>query len=214
MPVIPTAIPLDRLPLRGIEGIIRLRRVPNDVTPADFADWWPRVSEREKAARYAEPFYAPTYDRHGDYTGEWEETDETRNLLTNQGIQSVLQLFCYSNQTQLEPYQQIMSLGNGALTGVQRTDTAVAGDNFASGSRKVPTSYGIIGFQGTHSTLYGTGDANGTLTNGGWYGYNFQSNTDATTSGGTGWLNTHFMFSYVKTSSISFVLDYINVLSN
>lgn len=208
---------LDHLTLDAVAGTVRIRKMPSDMTEADFAAWWPRVSEKDRS-RYSVGLRVPKmvwnhYLRRYEWNGDYDEREDAHNLITNNGILSLLQLIVYSNQSQLQPYQQIMSAGNGAITGVQRTDIAVAGDGFASGSRKVPNLYQITGFTGVHSTLYGSGDALGTWTNIGWYGYNFTSSQNATTTSGTGWLNTHCLFSFVK-DSYQYTVDYANTITN
>lgn len=202
----------------AIAGVIRIRRLPDDCTEDEFKAWWPRLSEQERD-RYTVALRVPKlvwnhYLRRYEWNGDYEERAEAHNLITNNGLFSLLQLICFSNQSQLQPYQQIMSVGNGTITGVARTDTAVAGDGFTTGARKVPTSYNITGFTGTHSTLFGGSDAVGTWTNIGWYGYDFTHSANATTTTGTGWLNTHCLFSFTKTSGQILTIDYANTLTN
>src|SRR5579859_6253262 len=130
---------------KPIAGIVRLYKTPSDCSEEDFKAWWPRLSMKEKAP-FIQPFKAPKMDKWHNIIGDYEEVEQTENLLTNNGVLSVLQFWCFGVTSQLHAFQQILSVGNGAISSVNRTDTAVAGDAFASGARHAPTAYSITGF--------------------------------------------------------------------
>lgn len=198
----------------GIRGVISLHAIP-DWTDEELAYMWTpettwdpkrgwvitrqaRVSEGEKRSRRI---------RFGN--GKYE----VENLITNTGIALLLSNISVTGQGSMEPFFQILSVGNGALTGVTRSDTAVSGDGFISGARKAPASFSVVGFQTTVVTNYASGDGVGTWTNIGAYGYKVASSQNATTSTGTGALMTHALFNYVKGAS-AIALNYVFILSN
>ncbi len=162
-------------------GCLRVRELPADCSEADFAAWWPRLSQKER-------------DR---YT-----VCEAHNILTNYGRNQALAYFGTPNT--LGAFAQILSIGTGAIAGVNATDTAVVTDTFF---RKVPNVYAIIGTQVDISVYIGTTDAVGTWTNAGIYG-----GGSATTTYGSGLLMTHVLFAYAHGATNN-TIDYLITLS-
>jgi hypothetical protein len=190
----------------SIRGVITLYKIPDWWSDEMFKYWWcpetdslghilrpARMSDEVKAQHIAKP--------------------PVENLITNNGLTSLLSNMCISGIGSLYPFFQILSVGNGAITGVARADTAVAGDGFTTGARKAPTSYTVTGFSAQVVTNFASGDAVGTWTNVGIYGYNSGSAQNATTTSGTGNLNTHALYNFTKGSS-AYALNYAFTLSN
>jgi hypothetical protein len=189
----------------NIRGIITLHKIPDEWSDEDFRYWW-----------------CPETDKVGHIVREARISDESKaqrivlraeNLLTNAGITALLHNTSVANQGEQEPITQILSVGNGTITGVTRADTAVAGDGFTTGARKAPASQSQSGFLSTIITNWGTGDAVGSLTNIGFYGYNTNTSQAATTTAGTGALMTHALFNFVK-GSTAYAVQYVFLLSN
>lgn len=179
---------LERL---GIEGMITLHEIP-DWTDEEFRRYWPRMSEEERERRVIL---------------------QTKNLITNAGIANILNNLSTAGLGQQQPLTQILSVGNGAISGVTRADTSVAGDGFGTNARKAPTTFAIVGFTTTITTNYASGDANGTWTNAGFYGFKVSGGQSATTTSGTGALMTHVLFNFVKGAS-AIAVAYSFSLSN
>ncbi len=179
----------------GIKGIITVHETP-DWTDAEFAERWARMSAGEKRSRQI-----PLDD--GRMSAE--------NLITNAGINLILLNLSFANPGQLQPVTQILSVGNATISGVTRADTAVAGDGFTTGARKAPATVAVSGFITTIATNFGSGDAVGTLTNVGFYGWSGSAN--ATTTTGSGKLMTHALFGFTKGAS-AIAVNYVFILSN
>ena len=138
---------------------------------------------------------------------------KAENLVTNLGIALLLVNMSVVGQGNMEPFFQILSVGNGAITGVTRATTSVSGDGFATNSRKAPTSDSQAGFVSTVVTNFASGDAVGTWTNLGIYSYSIAGSQNATTTAGTGALATAALFNFVKGAS-AYALNYALTLSN
>jgi len=176
----------------GIHGIITIHEIP-EWTDEELAYWWSRMSDEAKAQRQVK--------------------EPVHNLLTNTGVNLFLANNSKASQGSMFPWSQILSVGNGAFTGASRELIAVSGDGFASGSRKVPASDSQIGFQSTLVFNFGTGDAVGTWTNAGLYGYKTSTAQDATTTAGTGALMTIAAYPFVK-GSVAYAVQYVLTLQN
>lgn len=189
----------------GLHGIITLHEIPSEWDDEAFKYWWcplttpdgqilqpARISDEAKAQRIVK---------------------RAENLITNTGIALILTNLSVANQVQQFPVTQILSVGNGAISGVTRADTSVAGDAFGTNARKAPSSFSRVGFQTTIVTQYASGDANGSWSNIGFYGYNTGSSQNATTTAGTGSLMTHALFSFSK-GATAYAVNYAFVLSN
>ena len=195
----------------GLHGFLHLYEIPEEFAQDDelFRAWWlpetelvngvwrvtreARISEEAKAQRLV---MAPV-----------------ENLITNIGIALVMTNLSVANQSQQHPVTQILSVGNGAFNGASRGASAVIGDGFAAGSRKAPSSYVQVGFLTTIITNFASGDAVGTWTNAGFYGYSVALAQNATTTAGTGALMTLASFPWVK-GSTAYSVNYVFQLSN
>jgi hypothetical protein len=176
----------------GIHGIITIHRIP-EWTDEELTYWWARMSDEAKAQRQvAEP---------------------VENMLTNTGIVRFLANNSKSGQGNMYPFAQILSVGNGAFTGASRELTAVSGDGFTTGARKAPASDTQIGFQSTLVFNFASGDAVGTWTNAGLYGFKTSSSQNATTTTATGSLMSIAAYPFVK-GSTAYAVQYVLSLQN
>ncbi|MBA2285844.1 MAG: hypothetical protein H0W02_10195 [Ktedonobacteraceae bacterium] len=190
----------------GIHGIIRLYALPAEWTDEQFRSWW--CPETDAAGNILRPARISDEAKQSRLIGAPVE-----NIITNTGIALLLTNMAVAGQGMMNPFFQILSVGNGTATGVARTDISVQGDGFASGARKAPASYTVSGFTTTIVTNYASGDGVGAWTNIGIYGYNTSSVQAATTTTGTGALMTHALFSFTKGAS-AIAVDYALTLSN
>jgi hypothetical protein len=190
----------------GIHGIITLHKIPSEWSDEDFTYWW-----------------CPVTAPNGDILVPARISDETKrswlvplddgkleaeNLITNAGISQLLTNLGVQTQASMQPLTQILSVGNGVVSGVTRADTAVQGDAFGTNARKAPASHANTGFSVTVTTSYASGDAAGTWTNIGFYG-----GGSATTTAATGTLETHALFSFTK-GAVAYAVNYVFLLSN
>jgi hypothetical protein len=190
-----------------VQAYISLYAIPEEFAQDDalFEYWWmpetaigedglsyivrpARISEEAKAGRLVVP--------------------PVHNLITNAGITRMLLNQSVTAQGSMQPIAQILSVGNGTLSGVTRSDTAVIGDAFTTGARKAPASNNQVGFLTTIITNFASGDAVGTWSNMGWYG-----GGSATTSAGTGVLYSHALFGFSK-GSTAYSVNYSWLLGN
>ncbi len=201
-------------PISGIpQGIISLYEIPDEFAEDDdlFNYWWlPETAYVEglgniivREARISDEAKAQRLVR-----------EPVHNLMTNIGIALYLTNQSVTTQGAMFPFYQITAFGNGAFTGPTRGLTTLPGDGYASGSRKAPASYVQYGFVSTVLTNFGTGDANGTISCIGAFGYKVAGAQNATTTAGTGGCNTIASFPFTKTSANSYTLSYSFILSN
>ena len=185
-----------------IQGIVSLYEIPEEFAANKelFDAWW--LPETEIGP---DGFYRIVRDARISDEAKAQRlvVEPVHNLITNSGINRMLANQSVQAQASMQPFAQIMSVGNGAITGVLRADTAVAGDGFATGARKAPTSNFQVGFLTTIITNFASGDAVGTWTNIGWYG-----GGSATTTTGTGVLYTHALYPFTK-GSTAYALNYV-----
>lgn len=189
----------------GIHGIITLHEIPSEWSEEDFRYWWCPVTN--ETGQIIQPA------RISDEAKAQMIVKRAENLVTNAGIALILTNLSVAGQGMMNPVTQILSVGNGVISGVTRADTSVAGDAFGTNARKAPSSFSRVGFQTTIVTNYASGDANGNWTNIGWYGFNTGSSQSATTTAGTGALATHALFSFTK-GAVAYAVNYAFVLSN
>lgn len=188
------------------QGIITLHNIPDEWSDDDFRYWWcPIVAPNGQIVQPARirdeikrAWLVPLAD--GSLYAE--------NLITNAGINQLLFNHGVQNQASMQPFSQILSVGNQAITGVTRLDTSVAGDGFTTGARKAPASHANTGFSVTVTTSFSATDAVGTWTNLGFYG-----GGSATTTTGTGTLESHALFTFTK-GSTAYALNYVFLYSN
>ncbi len=195
----------------GIDGIIKLYEIPEEfaLNKDLFDAWWLPKTEIGSDGLYHIVEPARISD---EAKAQRLVKEPVHNLITNAGITRYLNNNATSAQSGCQPITQILSVGNGTISGVTRTDTSVAGDGFATGARRDPTSGGshsIVGFQLTVIVPYSTSQGNGTWTNIGWYG-----DGTATTTTGTGTLYTHALFPFVKGSGSAYSINYVFLMSN
>jgi hypothetical protein len=184
----------------GVHGIITLHKIPDEWTDEDFRYWWCPVTA--PTGQIIQPA------RISDETKRlWLAHEPVGNLITNTGINTLLTNTGVQATGSMTVFSQILSVGNGSIIGVTRTDTSVAGDGFATGARKAPASHANTGFSVTVTTNFSTTDAVGNWTNIGLYG------NGATTTTGSGSLMTHALFTFSK-GSIAYALNYVFLYSN
>lgn len=172
------------------EGIIRIRRIPNEWTEEDYKYWWcpttdgkgkilkpARISEQEKERLY--------------------QIDEFCNLITTAGRTQVL-TYIGSPSGNTTGWSQYFAVGTGAITSVSAGDTSLANEVF----RKAQTSYAVNGTQVDVNIQFGTTDGEYNYTNAGLFG------NSASSTLGSGTLMTHALFSFSK-GAFAISCDYI-----
>ena len=187
-------------------GSFKIRRHPQEWTDKEFEYWW--CDERDERGCVIRParMSQREKDRYNEVLlDEWgRETDEIYNLITNNGITILLNNAAFQVNTSMIPFTQILEVGSGSISGVARTDIAIAG---ALTPRKAPANFITAGTQVDISFAFLAGDAVATWTNVGLWG------NGATTTAGTGVMMTHALFTYVK-ASIAVTFDYFLTISN
>lgn len=186
----------------NILGLIALYDIPNEWSDEDFKYWW--CPETDINGHVIRPARISAGEKRSRFIMA------RKNLITNTGMNLILNNLSVSGQGSTQPLTQILSVGNSAIAGVMRTDTSVAGDGF---SRKAAASFSITGFSTTIVVNYASGDAVGTWTNIGWYGFKVSGAQNATTTAGTGALTTHALFPFTK-GATAIAVDYLFTLSN
>lgn len=182
-----------------IRGIIRVYTYPQEWDIPTLNYWC--CDERDRQGHL---LHAP---RMGQKAKTRYLVYETENLITNAGIANILTMLS-AQPGNANWFSQVFSCGNYPITGVARTDTQVAGESGLVNNRKNAAGYSITGSQTDIAYVYQGGDANGPWTNVGLYG-----GGSATTTDGTGTLQTHAMFSYDKPNT-QITVDYILSISN
>lgn len=184
----------------GVHGIITIHKIPDEWSDEDFKHWWcPVVAPNGQILQPA---------RISDEQKRlWLAHEPVENIITNSGISYLLTNTGVQSTGSMIVFSQILSVGNGAITGVTRSDTAVAGDAFGTNARKAPASHSNTGFSVTITTNYASGDANGSWSNIGFYG------NGATTSAGTGNLTTHALFTFTK-GATAYAVNYVFLYQN
>ena len=190
----------------SIHGIITLHQIPDEWTDDDFIYWWCPVTAPN--GQILQPARIRDEVKRSWLTPLSDGRLQAENLITNNGISQLLTNIGVQAQASMQPFAQILSVGNGSITGVTRTDTSVAGDGFATGARKAPASHANTGFSVTVTTSLLSTDAVGILSNIGFYG-----GGSATTTAGTGTLESHALFSFNK-GSAAYAINYVFLLSN
>lgn len=187
-------------------GIVTLHKIPDAWSDADFRHWWCPVTAPD--GTILQPARLSDETKRAWLTPLDNGSLYAENLITNNGISQLLTNHGVQAQASMQPFSQILSMGNGSISGVTRADTSVAGDGFATGARKAPASHANTGFSVTITTNFLGTDAVGTWSNGGMYG-----GGSATTTTGTGTLLSHFLFSFSKGSN-AYALNYVFLYSN
>lgn len=184
----------------GVHGLITLHKIPDEWSDEDFKFWFCPVTAPN--GQILQPA------RISDETKRlWLAHEPVENIITNNGINTLLTNTGVQSTGSMVVFSQILSVGNGTISGVTRADTSVAGDGFGTNARKAPASHANTGFSTTITTSYASGDANGTWSNIGFYG------NSATTTTGSGTLQTHALFSFVK-GAAAYAVNYVFLYSN
>lgn len=181
-----------------IKGIVRASEIPQEWSLDDFKYYWCDLHDadgnliRRAAMRERERLKYAVY--------------EAENLITTNGINNILTMLSSSPGSGMF-FSQILSLGNGAISGVSRADTSVAGEGGLSNNRKAAAGFSITGSQTDIAFVYPGTDGQGALTNIGLYGQG------ANTTDGTGTLQTHALYSYSKPNA-TVTFDYLLTCGN
>ena len=196
----------------NVEGIISIYEIPEAFAqnPELFKAWWNPKTELGSDGLYhiVEPAVISDEAKAQRLVGP-----PRHNLFTTLGYSLLLTDLSVASQVAQFPITQILSVGNGAISGVTRADTNVPGDGFVSGSRKAPATYSLVGFLTTVNINFASGDALGTWTNMGFYGYSVAGSQNASTATGTGALMTHALYPFVKGNS-PYTVAYAFLMSN
>jgi hypothetical protein len=173
------------------EGIIKIRRLPEDWTPEQYAYWWlPETNGRGKIIRPA---------RMSEREKERYQVAEAHNQIMNAGRTAVLS-YIGSASGSTTQWAQYFAIGTGAISAVNPTDTSLSNEVF----RKAPATFSVSGTSVDINIQLATTDANVVMTNAGLFG------NGASSTIGSGSLFTHALFSYSKGSygvSIDYVLN-------
>lgn len=162
------------------EGVLKLRKIPDDWTDEEFRRWW--CDERTASGALVRK--AGMNEREKDrYT-----VLEARNLLTSAGRTQLLTFAGASSTT--TAFAQYYAIGTGAIFTVQSSDTSLATEFF----RAAPASFSVVGNAVTITTNFTTSQGNATYTNAGIFG------NGATSTPGSGTLMTHLLYTYTKNS--------------
>jgi len=178
--------------IKFVQGIIKVRPVPFE-TEEEFTYWW--CDEKDENGLVIRPA------RMSEKEKERYTVYETENLITTNGINNILTFLGLSSGT-ATLFSKWFAVGTGAISGVDRADTSLATELY----RLQPTGTAIIGYQQDVSILFTGSNGNGTWTNSGFFG------GSATSTPGSGTLETHALYSYTKTTG-SVTNDYVFLLS-
>jgi hypothetical protein len=166
-------------------GKIFARALPPDLTKEEFEAWWPRMAEKER----------------DKYT-----VAETHNVITLSGRSAILNYIgnniltgTGTTGTTVTPFAQYFAVGNGAIANVSAGDVTMIGEVY----RAVPSMATVSGNSVNISTFFSAGNANYSYTNAALWGNN------ASATPGSGTLETHALYAYVKTSANSLTSDYV-----
>jgi hypothetical protein len=176
------------------EGIIRIRRIPDSWSDADYRYWY--LPETDKHGKIIRPA------RISDHEKEGMQLEEYRNQITNLGRAQVLSYIGSPSGSSTQWAQQF-GIGTGAITATSPTDTSLSNEIW----RKPPTAFSVNGTLVDINIPMSTSDASGSVfTNCGIFG------NGATSTLSSGSLLTHALFSFSK-GSVALSVDYlINLL--
>ena len=171
------------------EGIIRVRRLPEGWTDADYAYWWlPLTDDKGNILRPA---------RMSEKEKERYQEAEGFNQIMNAGRTAVLS-YIGSPSGSATQWAQYLGIGTGAITSTSPIDNSLSNEVF----RKSPASFSVNGTAVDINVLLGTTDASVNMSNMGLFG------NGATSTLGSGTLYSHSLFSYSK-GSYSVSIDYL-----
>lgn len=173
-----------------IEGILRIRDVPQEWSEEDFKYWW--CDERTESGLFVRK--ARMSEREKDrYT-----VAEARNRVLTAGVTQIL-TFLGNTLNNSVAFSQYYAVGTGVIYTTTPIDTTLASELF----RKVPTGSSVSGSGVTVSTLFLTSEGNGTYTNCALFG------NGATSTPNSGTMMTHLIISFIKTSANPRANDYL-----
>jgi hypothetical protein len=171
------------------EGIIRVRRLPDDWDEDEYAFWWlPEKNDEGRIVRAAR-MSAREKDSYTVYVAE--------NQIMTAGRTQVLTYIgaTTGNSTGFAKY---LAIGTGAILAPNPANTSLATEVF----RKAQASNTVQGTQVDINFALLSGDANITMTNCGLFG------NAATGTLGSGTMYTQALFSYVK-GAWTIAVDYL-----
>lgn len=174
------------------DGHVRIRKLDFD-SEEEWRYWWlPELAIADGCLKVIREARMTPREKER-YT-----VSESHNILTNAGRSAILG-YIGSQNGSTTPFAQQFSIGNFPTNTVSAGDTGVLGEIF----RGIPSPGVIAGTQTDISTFVGSAQANGNLTNCGFYG------NGATSSFGSGTLCTHSLLSYNHPSSFPISMDYL-----
>lgn len=180
-----------------IHGLVRASLIPQEWDMEDIRHYWIDQHDtygnllRRAAMRERERLRYAVY--------------EAENLVTTAGISMILTALSIS-PTSSQWFSHIFSAGNGAIAGVDRSDTSVVGEGGLSNNRQNSAGYSVTGSQTDIAYVYTGTDGQGVWTNIGLY-------QGGNATPGTGTLTTHAMYSYTKPNA-TITIDYICTIAN
>lgn len=172
-----------------INGRIRARELPFE-TEEEWRYWW--LVQRNESGQIIAP------SRMSEREKDRYTVAESSNILVSSGITQVLN-YIGSSSGNSTAFAQYFAVGNTAIGSVNSNDSSVAGEYF----RAAPSASSVSGVQVDLSTLAGTTQANGSITNCGLFG------NGASSTLGSGTMMTHALFNYSKGSTESISFDYL-----
>lgn len=187
-------------------GIVTLHKIPDAWSDEDFKHWWCPVTAPN--GQILQPARISNETKRAWLQPLDDGSLYVENLITNNGISQLLTNIGVQAQASMQPFAQILAVGNGSISGVTRADTTLPGDGFATGSRKAPASHANTGFSVTITTNFLSTDAVGT-----WSSLALFGGGSATTTSATGTMETHALFSFNKGSN-AYAVNYVVLLSN
>lgn len=172
------------------EGIIRVRRIPDEWTPEEYAYWWlPETDGHGKILRPA---------RISEQVKEREhQIAEFSNLITTNGRNNVL-TYIGSSTGSTTQWSQYFAVGTGAITAVSASDTSLSNETF----RVALSTYSVSGTQVDMNFQIGSGQALFAFTNSGIFG------GGASSTLGSGVMMTHALFAYTH-GAWAISIDYL-----
>lgn len=171
------------------EGIIRIRRIP-DWSEDEYKYWW--LPETDGHGKILRPARISEQEKEREH-----QIAEFSNLITTNGRNNVLN-YIGSSTGSTTQWSQYFAVGTGAITAVSASDTSLSNEVF----RKIQNSYSVSGTQVDVNFQFGTTDAEFAYTNAGIFG------NGATSTLGSGQLQTHALFSFTK-GAFAISIDYI-----
>lgn len=172
------------------EGIIRIRRIPDEWTEEDYQYWW--LPETDGHGKILRPARISEEAKEREY-----QIDEFNNIITTAGRTQVL-TYIGSSTGNTTQWSQYFAIGTGAITAVSASDTSLSNEVF----RKAQTSYSVSGTLVDVNFQLGTTDAEFTYTNCGLFG------AGASSTLGSGTMMTHALFAFTK-GAFAISCDYV-----